>query len=169
MLLTIFHSATGALHLLSALTAMVLGASVLLMNKGTRRHKQVGYGYVMAMILVNVTAFMIYHLYGAFGPFHIAALFSGVSIAGGMVPVFFRRRISSWLHYHYFFMNWSVVGLYAAFWAETLVRLFPMKQFWPVIVLATSLTTGIGSYLINRNKTRLLRTNTVATGASLLS
>lgn len=148
---------------------MGLGTSVLLLNKGTKRHKQVGYGYVMAMILVNVTAFMIYHLYGAFGPFHIAALFSGVSIAGGMVPVFFRRRISSWLHYHYFFMNWSVVGLYAAFWAETLVRLFPMKQFWPVIILATSLTTGIGSYLINRYKARMLQTHKVGTVPSYLS
>lgn len=169
MLTTLVHSATGVVHLLSALIAMVLGAAVLLLNKGTRRHKQVGYGYVVAMILVNATAFMIYQLYGRFGPFHVAALFSGISIAGGMVPMLFRRRISGWLHYHYFFMNWSVVGLYAAFWAETLVRLFPMNQFWPVVVLATSLTTGVGSYLINRHKARLLRTNTAVTAPSLLA
>ena len=124
---------------------------------------------MIAMILVNATAFMIYHLYGTFGPFHVAALFSGVSIAGGMIPIFFRRRISDWLHYHYFFMNWSVVGLYAAFWAETLVRLFPMDKFWPVVILATGLTTGLGSYLINRHKARMLRTNNIVTAPSLLS
>ncbi len=120
-------------------------------------HKRVGYGYVVAMVLVNVTAFLIYRLFGKFGPFHIAALFSGISILGGMLPVIFRRYVSSWRHYHYYFMNWSVVGLYAAFWAETLVRLFPMKQFWPVVVVATGLTTFAGSYLINRYKSKFLK------------
>ena len=133
---------------------MLLGAAIILMAKGSTAHKRVGYGYVAAMVLVNGSAFMIYHLFGKFGPFHVAALVSGLGIIGGMVPVIFRRRIRGWYSFHYYFMNWSVVGLYAAFWAETLVRLFPMKQFWPVVAIATGLTTFTGSYLINRYKTR---------------
>ncbi|GAB3697944.1 hypothetical protein GCM10027592_22560 [Spirosoma flavus] len=154
MLTDLIHSPAGALHLYAALAALVLGTCVLLLPKGSKTHKQVGYGYVVAMILVNVTAFMLYNLFGKFGPFHVAALFSGLSIIGGMLPIIFRRYVPGWFYYHYYFMNWSVVGLYAAFWAETLVRLFPMQQFWPVVVAATSLTAFMGTYLINRNKTK---------------
>ena len=154
MLSKLVHSSTGAVHITSALAAMLLGAAIILMTKGTTTHKRVGYGYVAAMVLVNVTAFMIYHLFGRFGPFHIAAIVSGAGVIGGMVPVIFRHRIRGWYYYHYYFMNWSVVGMYAAFWAETLVRLFPMKQFWPVVAIATGLTAFIGSYLINRHKER---------------
>ena len=154
MLTAFFHSATGAVHLVSALAAMALGAAVLLTTKGTLTHKRVGYAYVSAMILVNGSAFMLYHMFGKFGPFHVAALVSGTAIAGGMLPILFRRYVGGWLYFHYYFMNWSVVGLYAAFWAETLVRLFPMKQFWPVVIVATLGTTALGSYLIRRYRSK---------------
>lgn len=156
MTTSFFHSTTGIIHLASALAAMLLGAAVMLLSKGTPVHKRIGYMYVASMVLVNVTAFMIYHLFGRFGPFHMAAIVSSVGIAGGMVPVLFRQRFPDWKSYHYQFMNWSVVGLYAAFWAESLVRLFPMQQFWPVVAIATGLTTLAGSYLINRNKSKFL-------------
>ena len=151
-----FHSTTGAVHLASALVSMVLGAAVILMTKGSLTHKRVGYAYVSAMVVVNATAFMLYHLFGRFGPFHVAAVVSGTSIAAGILPVIFRRRVKGWQYFHYYFMNWSVVGLYAAFWAETLTRLLPMKQFWPVVATATGLTAFIGSRLINRYKTKSL-------------
>lgn len=160
MLITIFHSATGLVHLASAIAALVLGTAVLLLKKGTVLHKRLGYGYVVAMVLVNVTAFMIYRLFGNFGPFHIAAVFSSITIVGGIVPALLKRYVSSWIYFHYFFMNWSVVGLYAAFWAETLVRLFPMKQFWPVVAVATGLTTFIGGRLISRYKSVFLKPTT---------
>jgi uncharacterized membrane protein len=151
-----FHSTIGLVHLLSALLAMLTGAIVLLNNKGGQFHKRMGYAYVALMVTVNVTAFMIYHLFGKFGPFHILALVSMTCILGGMIPVFYRRQISSWMHWHYYFMNWSVVGLYAAFWAETFTRTLPMKQFWLVVVIATAITTSVGSYLIRKNAARFL-------------
>ncbi|MBC3783943.1 DUF2306 domain-containing protein [Spirosoma utsteinense] len=156
MTTNLLHSTTGVIHLASALAAMLLGGAVILLSKGTTIHKRVGYVYVAAMVSVNVTAFMIYRLFGTYGPFHIAAIISSVGIIGGMAPVLLRQHVPDWKSYHYYFMNWSVVGLYAAFWAESLVRLFPMQQFWPVVALATGLTTGLGSYLINRNKARFL-------------
>ena len=154
---TLIHSSIGLIHLLAALTAMLTGAIVLFANKATRFHRRIGYVYVLAMAVVNLTAFGIHHLYGRFGPFHVAALFSGSTILGGIGPMLFRRRIKGWLHWHYFFMNWSVVGLYAAFWAETLVRLFPIGQFWPVVVAATVGTTITGSILIRKNADRFLK------------
>jgi len=150
------HSPIGLIHITSAIIAMIAGAVVLLNPKATRFHKQIGYVYVVSMVILNATAFLIYHLFGKFGPFHVAAVFSTVSILGGMVPMFFRRQITGWLHLHYFFINWSVVGLYAAFWAETFTRTLPMKQFWPIVMIATTITAFIGSVLIRRHAGRLL-------------
>jgi uncharacterized membrane protein len=152
------HSPVGLLHLLSALVAMVAGAVVLLNRKSGVLHKRMGYLYVAAMLVVNATAFFIYRVTGHFGVFHWFALGSLVSVAGGMVPALARRRISGWIYWHYYFMNWSVVGLYAAFWAETFTRLLPMSRFWPAVAAATAGTMLLGSVLIRRNAARLLPT-----------
>jgi uncharacterized membrane protein len=150
------HSPIGLLHLISALIALVTGSIVLLNTKGGLFHKRIGYVYVGSMLVLNVTAFMIYRLFGTFGPFHIAALFSLVTIIGGMVPVLLHHRVRNWQIWHYYFMNWSVVGLFAAFWAETLTRTLLMGQFWPVVMIATAATTSIGAYLIRKNAVRFL-------------
>jgi uncharacterized membrane protein len=150
------NSLIGYLHLASALLAMLTGAMVILKRKGSIFHKRVGYVYVGSMVAVNASAFLIYRLFGGFGPFHVLALVSLVSIAGGMVPALMRRQILSWQHWHYYFMNWSVVGLYAAFWAETFTRTLPIGHFWPVVVGASGGTIAVGSFLIRRNAARLL-------------
>jgi uncharacterized membrane protein len=157
------HSPIGLIHITSAIVAMIAGAIVLLNRKATKFHKRTGYVYVGSMVILNTTAFLIYHLFGKFGPFHIAALFSTISILGGMVPMFFRKQITGWLELHYYFINWSVVGLYAAFWAETLTRLVPMAQFWPVVVAATAGTAITGSILIRKNQNRFFPATKKAT------
>lgn len=157
MLTTFFHSPTGVIHLTAALLAILFGTLTFFTTKGSRQHKQVGYAYVAAMFAVNGTAFLIYDLYGKFGPFHGAAIWSSGSIVAGMVPVLIKRPGNGkWLSLHYYFMNWSVVGLYAAFWAETLVRFFPIKQFWPVVLGATLGTVLIGGILIRRHQARFV-------------
>lgn len=129
---------------------------MLLNKKGGVFHKRAGYTYVVSMLVLNVTAFMIYRLFGKFGPFHVLAIISMAGIVGGMIPVIFRRHIGGWIYYHYYFINWSVVGLYAAFWAETLTRTLPMGRFWPIVMGATAVTASIGSYLIRKNAARFL-------------
>jgi uncharacterized membrane protein len=151
-----FHSTIGLVHLVAALLAMVAGAVVLLNTKAGTFHKRAGYVYVACMLVLNATAFQLFHLFGRFGPFHWLALVSLASLLGGMLPVLFRRYVSGWMYWHYYFMNWSVVGLYVAFWAETLTRTLPMGHFWGVVVAATGLTAAIGSFLIRRHAARLL-------------
>lgn len=51
----------GVLHLASSVVAMLLGAYMLWANKGTQRHKKVGYAYCLSMLSVNITALGIYH------------------------------------------------------------------------------------------------------------
>ncbi|UOR07573.1 DUF2306 domain-containing protein [Hymenobacter aerilatus] len=149
-----FHSATGLIHLLSALLAMLTGAMVLLNRKGGHTHKRLGYAYVACMLVLNATAFMIYHLFGTFGPFHALSIVSLTVLTGGILPMWWR--VKNALHWHYYFMNWSVVGLYAAFWAETLTRTLPSQRFWPMVLVATVLTATVGSLLIRRNAARFL-------------
>lgn len=150
------HSTLGFIHTASALLAMVTGALVIVNPKMGTLHKRLGYGYVVSMLLLNSTAFQIYHLFGRFGPFHILAIMSLICVLGGIIPALARQHVRNWLHWHYYFMTWSVVGLYAAFWAELFTRTLPMGQFWPVVLGATGVTSWLGSYFIRKHATRLL-------------
>ena len=59
----------GWVHFVLAIAAIGAGAAVALARKGTSRHRQLGRTYGFLLIGVNVTAFMIYGLFGRFGPF----------------------------------------------------------------------------------------------------
>jgi len=133
---SIIHSTTGLIHLLSCLLALVAGTCILIISKGSVIHKRIGYVYSLSMIIVNGTAFGLYHLFGRFGPFHIAALISVATLVAGMIPVLFRTK--SWLRLHLSFMYYSVIGLYAAFASEVIVRI-PGVRFGPAVGLATAL------------------------------
>jgi uncharacterized membrane protein len=139
----VIFSDIGLIHLISSILALIFGTMVLVLTKGTRFHKQIGYAYAGSMLGVIVTAFMIYHLFGRFGIFHITAIISTISLLGGMIPVVLRKPVNGWLRLHYSFMFWSVIGLYAAFAAETLVRI-PQVPFFGMVGFASFGVTIIG-------------------------
>ena len=145
MFVHIIHSTTGLVHLAAACLAMILGALVLSVRKGTLWHRRAGYGYVSAMLLVNLTAFMIYHLWGRFAIFHWFALLSALTLMAGMLPVWLMKSREKAIGLHLSFMYWSVVGLYAAFVSEVLVR-------WPHPMLkgnfALAVNGGVGLVMI---------------------
>lgn len=111
------------IHIVSAVVALFTGTLVLFLQKGSRTHVRTGYVYCISMIGVISTAFMIYELFGGWGMFHWAAVVSGLTLAAGMVPLLLRRPPGAYISLHLSFMYWSVMGLYAAFIAETMVRL----------------------------------------------
>ena len=113
---------TGLIHLIVSIIALITGLFVLITTKGTKTHKQIGYVYSISMILVNLTAFMIYKLYGKFGIFHWFAVISCLTLFAGLYPVL-RKKSKNYLLAHFNFMYWSVVGLYCAFMAEIFSRL----------------------------------------------
>lgn len=131
----LFHDTIGLIHLLAAILALITGTAVLAMKKGTYRHKKIGYFYAASMLGVNLTAFMIYRLFGGFGIFHIAALVSLLTLLGGMIPALLRRP-KNWLSLHFVFMYWSVMGLYAAFVSEIATRV-PESPFLGMVGIAT--------------------------------
>lgn len=149
----IIHSEIGLIHTITAILAMISGAVVILNPKGTKFHKRVGYLYVVSMVLLNVTSFFIIS-FGGFSIFHFFAIISLLTVLGGMIPTL--RRAKNWFPYHFYFMSWSVVGLYSAFWAEVGTRFVGnMQQFWWMVALATGVTVFIGSRIINNQAKKL--------------
>jgi len=132
----IVFSNVGFIHLVASVLALIFGSVVLISEKGTKRHKQIGYAYFVSMIAVIATAFMIYRLFGRFGIFHVTALISLLTLSAGMIPAILRKPVNRWLRWHYGFMYWSVIGLYAAFMAESLVRI-PQTPFFGMVGVAT--------------------------------
>jgi uncharacterized membrane protein len=143
------HSYLGLFHTLVALLAMLFGAIVLLRPKGTRRHKQLGYAYVICMVLLNGSAFGIYNFGGKPSLFHLFALISFATLLAGIIPAI-RKSSKKWYQKHFYFMSWSVVGLYCAFWAETGTRLLDGRNFWWVVMIASMATAFVGMIIIKR-------------------
>src|SRR5688500_1019404 len=146
----------GLTHTVSAVGALAAGAAVLLTRKGTRRHRQLGWTYVVSMILLNVTALMIYRLFGRFGPFHVGAVFRLVTVLAGTAAAIGARRArvrrspadrARALERHYQWMTWSYVGLAAAAVSEIATRM-PALRPRPDQVLAFGITVGVSTILV---------------------
>ena len=97
-----------------------------------------GRGYGAAMLGVNLTALMIYELFGRFGPFHWTALASLATLLVGYWSV--RRKRPGWRYRHAYFMTGSYVGLLAAAVSETASRV----PGWPfgASVIISVITSG---------------------------
>ncbi len=144
-------SPTGLIHLVSSVLAMVFGAAVLFLPKGTIKHKKLGYCYVVCMTIMLATSFMLYRLFGGFGVFHVASVFSTITLIGGMYPIWVKKPKGNYIGYHFAFMYWSVIGLYAAFFSEVLTRV-PKTPFFGMVGIASALTFAIGAYYFSKKK-----------------
>lgn len=144
----------GLFHTTCALLALASGAAVLMRRKGTRSHRRLGWLYVASMLALNGTALMIYRLFGGFGPFHVAAVASLLTVVAGIVPAY-RRKPANWVEHHYAYMTWSYVGLWAAAVAEVGTRV-PGFRFWWAVMAGTVAVLGIGAVMIRRNRAAVL-------------
>jgi uncharacterized membrane protein len=144
-------NALGLTHTTLAGLAILFGGVVVANRKGTSRHKAFGWLYVVSMIGQNVTALLIYRLFGRFGPFHWLAL---VSLATVMLALAFvlLRRPANWLALHGETMSWSFVGLLAAAVAEVSVRILSFP--FGLTVLASSIAVTVVGGTITRLKMR---------------
>ena len=138
-------SVLGFFHTGVGLAALFLGTMVIFQPKGTPRHRLLGRLFAMAMLLLNVTALMIYNLFGTFGPFHMAALASLATLLLGLWPAW--RRVPGWVHRHQFYMSWSYVGLLAATAAEVTSRVPGWDFFWSVTLTVAAVVIAGGSLI----------------------
>jgi uncharacterized membrane protein len=158
--MTLFHVGCGLVSLLA-------GAAVVGLAKGTAVHRLLGWIYAASMILLCVTSFFIYELFGQFGPFHVAAIVSFVSVLAGLAAPLLRGRIGPvWLEVHYKFMLWSYVGLVMAtgsHFFEAVARLIhthtPLGHtgtFVATAALCWGLPAAVGGTLIYGRKRAIL-------------
>ena len=144
----------GAVHAVFGLAALALGAGVLLMQKGTTRHRRVGQCYAAAMVLLNGTALAIYDLFGGFGVFHVLALVSLATLVAGLLPVWLRRP-REWLEIHARCMCWSYLGLLAAFFGEIGARV-PGVDFATGVIVPGAVVMLAGAALMRARLPRLV-------------
>lgn len=148
--------AFGAVHTGLGLVALVCGATVLALAKGTTAHRRIAGVYLAAMTGLNVSGLMIYDLNGRFGPFHMAALVSLATVAAGYVALYRRRPKASWLEVHAIFFYWSYVGLWAAFVSEAAVRV-PGVSFNRGAITGSLVAVTIGGFLIHTRVPKIAR------------
>jgi uncharacterized membrane protein len=123
--------ATG--HVLAAISALVVGAAVLLLPKGTRTHRVVGAGYVLALVLVNVAALSL-HREDTFGVFHVLAVASLMTITVGLSLLLLGKRSPAVIATHAYCMTWSYAGLVAAGSGQLVVAVGQDVGVWVVPV-----------------------------------
>jgi uncharacterized membrane protein len=80
-----FHTASG-------IVALILGARIFLVRKGTRAHVRAGCGYVASMACIAMSALYLYDLTGGFNTFQVLAIFSLAMLTAGVAQVLGRRR-----------------------------------------------------------------------------
>ena len=137
----------GTLHVALAVASLTLGAAVFIRRKGGGWHRSLGYLYAGALMLVNVSALLVYEETSGPGPFHVLAVVSLATLAAGVVPAFFRRPVGSWVGSHAYFMSWSYVGLVAAGVAQAATMLAGPGVL-PVVV-PTIIVVVVGALLIH--------------------
>jgi uncharacterized membrane protein len=147
----ILHSPVSVIHLAATVVALGTGTYSLLTRKGTRRHYYLGRVYVGSMLLVLVTAFCIYTLFGRFGIVHWGAVGSAVALLVGTGSVALRSAVPGWRQWHYLGMGTSVISLYAAMAGESIYRLLPTGYFWWSTMGPASVVLVGGALLLYRH------------------
>jgi uncharacterized membrane protein len=148
-------TSVGIVHTAFGAAALACGLAVVLRPKGTGWHRVLGWAYVASMGGLFATSFLIYRLFGGFGPFHWAAVVGAATLAGGLAPVLRRRPRRTWLERHYYLMSYSYLGLLAATGAEIATRV-PGVAFTAGAVVASLAVLGVGAVVVRRTARGLL-------------
>ena len=139
-----WEQALAAGHILAAVSALLLGAAVLLVRKGTHTHRVIGAIYAVALVLVNVAALSL-HRESAFGVFHGLAVASLVTIGVGLSPLLLGRRSPPVIASHAYCMTWSYAGLVAAGCGQLVVAVGQADGTWlvPLVIGAVLSISGV--------------------------
>lgn len=144
-----------SIHAGAAIAALVLGAVVVSMSKGTTRHRAAGACYVGLLLLSNAVALTLTRTTGGFGPFHVLAIVSLCTLAVGLVPMWILPRSPGAIAVHGITMGFSYIGLVAAGLSQAVAQLIPEHS--SAGVLATSVITfTLGAAVIFRLTPRSL-------------
>lgn len=145
----------GQAHLASAIVALLAGAWVIMLRKGTRSHRMLGYTYLISMLILNVTALLKYDLSGSINMFHFFAIGSLATIAAAWIAIRTRgSKRAAAAKAHGGLMIWSYFGLVMALVAEVVTRAYPFMLHgdggWFRFTSALFVVSLIGAFLTHR-------------------
>ena len=159
----------GKAHVYFAILALLLGPVLFISHKGTRRHKTLGLAYFFSMLSINGSALMKYDLTGHFNLFHIAAIFSLMTVTPAYIAILWaiKTRQIKYIVLHSRLMAWSYFGLVMALVAEVVTRAVPYllhgEGGWTRFTVALScfmfFTSILSHQLINRGVSRWYNNN----------
>ena len=144
-----YRVSTGPIHVAAAVAALVLGGAILRAPKGTRRHVALGRGFV-AVMGVQLTAAFATREETTFGPFHVLAVVSTLTVGAGWLTYRVAGRGSDAVRAHGMFMIWAYAGLVAAGAAQLANNGLPDAAPWPV-VLTSLVVLGTTAGLVRRH------------------
>ncbi len=135
--------------MVAASLSLATGAFQLIRPRRDTLHRRVGYTYVVAMLVSNISALTIHEFSGGFNVFHAFAIYSLVSIAFAIRPMLTSPRPHQWKRIHYMWIAWSYGGLCAAAVTEGLLRVGHVS--WQLATLGGSVPViAIAALLIAR-------------------
>jgi len=138
----------STIHTALGFSSLISGLIALLAVKGSMIHKVFGRVYIASMLGLNITAFGIYTLFGKFAIYHWFAVISIVMTLLAVAPLILKHKTKEWKVYHYYFVNWSYVGLLCATSNEMFVhvpvftQLAKQIQWLPLLILAIIILTA---------------------------
>ncbi len=134
-------------HTVASILALLSGGVIFLTPKGTVKHKKVGYVYAGSMLVLLITSFFIFDLFGDFGIYHTLSIVSFATLAIALsFPLAFRSK-PNWVEHHMIWMGYSYIGLIMA-GGSHMFQLFPDWSGSLRMILFWGLPYIIGSYLI---------------------
>jgi uncharacterized membrane protein len=146
--------ATG--HVLAACSALLVGAAVLLLPKGTQKHRLIGTVYSLVLVVVNAAALSV-HRESTFGVFHALAVASLVTIAVGLWPLLLGKRSPPVIATHAYCMAWSYAGLVAAGFGQLAAAVREGDGGWVVPVVIGAVLAVSAAVIFGRVPSALER------------
>jgi uncharacterized membrane protein len=151
-------------HIAAALVAIVSGAIVFLLPKGTRRHRRLAIVYVSAMIVTTgVVAFVPASTLkfgdSGYGFFHLFIIVGFVSSLVGIFSLYMWRRTRErrWLRMHQMRFSFSYAGLLMAGVSQIatnprfgIVTQLSPATFWTTFALTNALILAIAMVIVHR-------------------
>jgi uncharacterized membrane protein len=139
------------IHTAFSIIALIAGALIFLIPKGTAQHKRIGYSYTVSMVILLVTSFGLFSLWGRFGVYHALTIVSFLALAIALYFPIAGRKMEKWVEHHLLWMGYSYVGLVIAAGSH-LFSVFPEWPSWLRVILFWVLPYIAGTILIVKNK-----------------
>ena len=159
--------ATGVAHVGFGLVSLVVGSLVLFLAKGTTTHRALGTTLVLCLFGLNLTALLIYRVFGGFGPFHALSVLNLIILLAGFASAVVKWPRTRWLRNHYYLMGWAYVGLLTATGAEIMVRVPGVPWMWAVVAPSLLIPIAGGAYVSLHQRRTMARLAAHSGGSAL--